>query len=176
MNLSTQTVFSCNNFRNTESLRTVRGLTFRIQPMNFKKEIGKRIRAEREKKGLSLDDQARDMLSKLGNTLSKSRVSNYEQGIRLAGPEELWLFSRYYGVPAAYLGCLEEEGNMTREEFDLLKNYRILPENERHAYFRRIETLALTYRDPLPDEKLPKGFKTPPAAKAAAPRARRKTQ
>lgn len=170
--IRTQHVFRHNKFLNTISLRTVRDVAFRIQAMNYKKEIGKRIRAERDKKKLSLDEQARDMLAKVGNTLSKSRVSNYEQGIRLAGPGEIRLFSRYYGVPAAYLGCLEEEGDMTREEFTLLRNYRALPENERLAYFRRIETLALTYRDPLPDEKLPAKLR----AGAPAPSVRKKSK
>lgn len=132
-----------------------------IPAMNYKREVGKRIRAERDKLGISLEEQERKMLQKLGKTLPKSRVSNYEQGLRLAGPAEITLLAEFYEVPAAYLGCLDGEGNVTKEEYDLLRNYRRLPENERLSYWRRLDTLAQAYRDPLPDEKLPQAFAAP---------------
>lgn len=44
---------------------------------------------------------------------------------------------------------------MTVQEQELLKNFRALPERDRNDYARRIEVLALAYREPVPDERLP---------------------
>lgn len=142
--------------------------------MNFKKEIGRRIRAEREKvidpgtgKAISLEEQSRRIKDQFGVILSKSRVSNYEQGLRLAKPGEIRVLAKFYGASAAYLGCLDvEEDEVTQDEMDLLRNYRKLPENERRSYLRRIAALAMIHSDPLPDERLPKAFTAPSPAKS----------
>jgi transcriptional regulator with XRE-family HTH domain len=53
-----------------------------------------------------------------GGALSKSRISNYEQGLRRLGIEEARLLSKVLGtVSAAYLLCLEgEEPNEQEQE------------------------------------------------------------
>lgn len=122
--------------------------------MNFKKESGKRIRAARANldggRGITLDE-----LSKRTNgVLSASRISNYEQGLRLPKPQDALILGQALGVAASHLMCLEGEEEMLPEESDLLRNWRALPENERNAYARRIQALALVYRDAVPDEKV----------------------
>lgn len=117
--------------------------------MDFQKVIGERIREAREDKGWSL---AR-LSTEIAGVLSPSRISNYEQGTRLPGPREILILSKALGKDPAYLMCLEG-GEMTLEERELLVSWRTLPESERMAYLRRIQTLALMYRDPVADERL----------------------
>lgn len=157
-NSSTQSVFKLQGLSNTISLQTARWALSRIHGMDYKREIGKRLRAERDKLDISLEE----LQTRLGNKLSKSRVSNYEQGLRLPKPGEIKILADFYGVPGSYLMCLDEDGDMNQEEMDFLRNYRRLPENERKAYARRIQVMALAYRDPLPDEKLPKTYRVRP--------------
>ena len=117
--------------------------------MNFKKEIGKRLAEAREDKGWSLAKLSEET----ARVLSASRISNYEQGERLPGPREILILSKALGRDPAYLMCLEG-GEMTEKERELLNSWRALPESERMAYLRRINAVALMYRDPVADEKL----------------------
>lgn len=126
--------------------------------MDYKKEIGRRIQAARDACGWSLVELSK----KLGGRLSASRISNYEQGTRLPGPQEVNLLAEALGESAAWLACLESE--MSHEEEILLRNWRALPENQRVEYARRIEMLAMAYRVPVSDEKL-KGWKSPASKK-----------
>jgi len=122
--------------------------------MNFKKETGKRIREARANanggRGITLDE----LSERTKHVLSSSRISNYEQGLRLPKPQDALILGQALGVSAGHLMCLEGEEDMLPEESDLLRNWRALPENERNAYARRIQALALVYRDAVPDEKV----------------------
>lgn len=93
--------------------------------------------------------------------LSPSRISNYEQGLRLLKPREARILGKALDADPAYLMCLEGD-DMLPDEVELLRNYRALPEKERKAYSRRIGALALVYKEPVPDEKLV-GFRAPEA-------------
>ena len=116
--------------------------------MNYKTEIGKRIKAAREALDVSLEE-----LSKLTDgLLSKSRIGNYEQGTRMPGPAEANILATALNADAAWLMCLRQEFN--KQELALVRNFRALPEKDRVDYSRRIEVLALAYREPVPDEKL----------------------
>lgn len=119
--------------------------------MDFKKESGRRLRAARTAKEWTLEDLSR----RLGGVFSPSRLSNYEQGLRMLGPQEALALAPVLGVNASHILCVDvEEDEMTPEEAKLLRNFRALPEKDRAAYVRRIEVLALAYREPVPDEKL----------------------
>lgn len=121
--------------------------------MNYKVKAGKRLKKAREDKNLSLQGLSQH----LGGLLSASRISNYEQGTRMLGIKEALALAKVLGVNASYLLCVDgsdAEGDMTTQEIELLRNFRALPENERGAYSRRIEVLAMAYREPVPDEKL----------------------
>ena len=116
--------------------------------MNYKQEIGRRIRESRDKRGWSLEELA----EKTGQRLSKSRIGNYEQGTRMPGPAEVNTLAQALGVDAAWLMCLQTV--FTSQAIEMMRNWMALPDKERNDYFRRIEVLALAYREPVPDEKL----------------------
>lgn len=119
--------------------------------MNYKKESGRRLAAARRDKKMTLESVSKA----LNGFMSASRLSNYEQGIRTLGIKEALALGKILGVNASHLLCIDgEDGEMTQQEAELLRNYRALPENERGAYARRIEVLAMAYKEPVPDEKL----------------------
>ena len=119
--------------------------------MDYKKEAGRRLKTARIDKKLTLQELSK----RTGGVLSTSRLGNYEQGTRMLGVEEALALRFPLGVSAAHLLCVDvEEGDMTQQEVELLKNYRALPEKDRNDYSRRIEVLALAYREPVPDERL----------------------
>lgn len=96
---------------NTASQPTERDLT---------KKIGQRLRAARQAQGLSLSE-----LSSLTGTLSKSRISNYEQGIRRMGLEQAQqLASALVSVTPTYLLCLEDSDPLSTEERLLVERFR----------------------------------------------------
>lgn len=116
--------------------------------MNYKVEIGRRIKEAREAKNWSLDRLSKET----GSKLSKSRISNYEQGERMPGPFEANILAEALGVDAAHLMCLQQV--FTTQAIEMMRNFMALPEKDRNDYFRRIEVLALAYREPVPDERL----------------------
>lgn len=119
--------------------------------MNYKKEAGRRLRAARLAKELTLED----LSAKVGKLLSPSRLSNYEQGIRMIGVQEALALYPHLGVEPSHLLCVDvEEGDLTPQENRLLRNFRSLPEKDRNEYERRIELLSMVYREAVPDEKL----------------------
>ena len=81
------------------------------------------------------------------------------------GPEEALVLAKPLGVSPAYLLCVDVEGDMTQQEEELLRNFRALPERDRGEYSRRIEVLALAYREPVPDERLSNKWRSPAKAK-----------
>lgn len=120
--------------------------------MNYKKESGRRLKEARQHKGWTLDELSR----RTGGVLSTSRLGNYEQGTRMLGVRESLALGGVLGVQPAHLLCVDgAEGEMTNQENELLRNFRALPERDRNDYSRRIEVLALAYREPVPDERLP---------------------
>lgn len=122
--------------------------------MNYKREIGRRIKAAREGLGLSQSKLA----ARTDNVLSASRIANYEQGSREPGVQEIRILAKALGQDPAYLMCLEDESEMTPQERQLLRDFSALPENERGAYARRISALALAYKEPVADERVPVAF------------------
>ena len=88
--------------------------------MDLTKKIGQRLRAARQSRGLSLSE-----LSNLTGVLSKSRISNYEQGIRRMGLEEAQqLATALVSVTPTYLLCLEDTDPLSNDERVLVERYR----------------------------------------------------
>jgi len=80
--------------------------------MDLTKRIGQRLRLARQQQKLSLAD-----LSARTQSLSKSRISNYEQGIRRMGLEEAHELSVALGtVTPTYLLCLDDRGPLSEQE------------------------------------------------------------
>ncbi|ARB92950.1 helix-turn-helix domain-containing protein [Legionella longbeachae] len=72
--------------------------------MNIKKEIGKRILEARKIKGLTLK-----ALGELAGGLKQTRLTNWEQGLRTPGPEEIKQLAEALDVSPAFLMCLSDE-------------------------------------------------------------------
>ncbi|KAA6183040.1 helix-turn-helix domain-containing protein [Thiohalocapsa marina] len=84
------------------------------------KQIGQRLKQARQAQKLSLSE-----LAGRTRTLSKSRISNYEQGIRRMGVEEAQEIAEALGdVTASHLLCLDENSPVTDEELALVDRYR----------------------------------------------------
>jgi transcriptional regulator with XRE-family HTH domain len=88
--------------------------------LDLTKKIGQRLRSARQAQGLSLSE-----LSRLTGALSKSRISNYEQGIRRMGLEEAeQLAAALISVTPTYLLCLEDTDPLSKDERVLVERYR----------------------------------------------------
>ncbi|MFO2904090.1 LexA family transcriptional regulator [Legionella pneumophila serogroup 1] len=79
--------------------------------LNIKKEIGKRILEARKAKGLTLK-----ALGELAGGLKQTRLTNWEQGVRTPGPEEIKSLARALDVSPAYLMCLSDERQFKEEK------------------------------------------------------------
>jgi transcriptional regulator with XRE-family HTH domain len=83
--------------------------------------IGLRLRAERRRMRLSLSQLA----EKTGKKLSKSRISNDEQGTRRMGIEQAVIPAQALGeVSPIYLLCLEGGDAVMGDERELLRLFR----------------------------------------------------
>lgn len=124
--------------------------------MDYKKEIGRRIREAREEKGWSLAQ----LSQKTGDVLSLQRIGAYEIGDRMPGPSEAVILAKALGKRAAYLMALDEtQTPISPQEEKLVKNWRTLTERDRMHFYREIEQMAMVSRDTLEstgERKLPK--------------------
>ncbi|WP_295436333.1 helix-turn-helix transcriptional regulator [uncultured Thiodictyon sp.] len=109
--------------------------------------IGARLRAARQTAGWTLSQ-----LAERTNTLSKSRISNYEQGLRRLGIEAARELAAALGtVSAGSLLGLDDASNLGAEELDLIKSYRATDARGR-ALLRTIAGL-LPVVDDVPKER-----------------------
>ena len=123
--------------------------------MELTKQIGLRLRAARKAQGLSLA-----ALAGRTSSLSKSRISNYEQGLRRMGLEEAHELAGALGtVSATYLLCLDDEGKMSERENDLLDLYRHADDRGKETILRVAESQA-GYQ--LPGDQARTDKETPP--------------
>lgn len=107
------------------------------------KRIGGRLRATRQAQGLSLSE-----LSGLTGVLSKSRISNYEQGIRRMGLEEAQLLAKaLLSVTPTYLLCLEDTDPLSGEERVLVERFRQADSRGRETILKVAEAQS-GYRPP----------------------------
>ena len=89
--------------------------------MDLTKKIGWRLREVRSGQGLSLAE----LPVRTGDVLSKSRISNYEQGLRRPGIEEAQTLAAALGtVSATYLLCFDDGGLLSEEEQVLIERFR----------------------------------------------------
>lgn len=71
---------------------------------NIREEIGRRICEARKAKNLTLK-----ALGELTDDFKQSRITNWEHGLRLPGPEEIKQLAIALDVSPAYLMCLTDE-------------------------------------------------------------------
>jgi len=80
-----------------------------LAELNIKKEIGKRILKARKAKGLTLK-----ALGELAGDLKQTRLTNWEQGTRTPGPEEIKKLAQALDVSPAFLMCLSDERHIKK--------------------------------------------------------------
>ena len=103
-----------------------------LYQMTLNKKIGQRLRTARMSQKLSLAE-----LASRTRTLSKSRISNYEQGIRRMGIEEaLELAEALEGLTPTYLLCLDDASPLDETERALIERYRGTDERGREVIMR----------------------------------------
>jgi transcriptional regulator with XRE-family HTH domain len=106
--------------------------------MDLTKKIGQRLRAARQAQGLSLSE-----LSARTGSLSKSRISNYEQGIRRMGLEEAQELALALGsVTPTYLLCLDDTDPLSESERALVERFRLADERGRETILRIADAQA----------------------------------
>jgi transcriptional regulator with XRE-family HTH domain len=128
------------------------------QRSEFGIRAGGRIKTARAERGWS----QRELSEHTDNKLSSSRIANYEQGTREIGIQESEILGKALRVQPGYLmGVTTLKIPLNELEEELVKNWRVLPENERESYFKRIEALALAYRTPVADERLGDKWQAP---------------
>lgn len=116
--------------------------------MDYKKEIGRRIRLLRDEQHWTLDELSR----RTGDVLSLKRISNYESGLRMPGPQEAVILAKAFGARPAYIMAVDDiQTPISAIEEKLVKNWRTLNERDRMDVYRHVETLSLQNRDPAAD-------------------------
>lgn len=87
----------------------------------LRKEMGRRLRGERLRKGWSQSQLAAFSGWKSGGTqgVSPGAIGNYEQGTRPIPPHRAEIFGRLFGLPGAYFLC-----QISREEAEVLAALR----------------------------------------------------
>lgn len=161
----TQTVYGLQQLSAAKVPRIVEGLQnqgLRLSPMDYKKEIGRRIKLAREEKGWILEDLQR----KTDDVLSVSRISNYEQGTRMPGPSEAVILAKALGKRAAWIMAVDDaQLPISLLEEALIRNWRTLTERDRMEFVREIELKAMQSRDPVPDQKVMRTIGPAPSGK-----------
>lgn len=140
---------------------------FKIPCVDYKKEIGRRIRSARDERGWTLAELSRET----NDVLSRTRIGNYETGERTPGPAEALVLAGALKVRAAYImGVDDVQLHITTQEEALIRNWRTLPENQRMQYFRQLEQMAMAHRDPVTDARVEKHYPATPKERRKAKR------
>ena len=111
-------------------------------PAELTQRIGNRLREARHSLQLSLSE-----LAERTGCYSKSRISNYEQGLRRMGLEESMILAAALGtVTPNWLLCLDDTPPLAPEESALLARYRATDDDGR----ARLRELAESLPTPKP--------------------------
>jgi transcriptional regulator with XRE-family HTH domain len=103
------------------------------------RQIGDRLRAARSGRSLSLAGLAR----LTGGRLTKSRISNYEQGIRRMPIESARILAAALGkVSAAHLLCVEDDLEPDDEGRALMLRYQVLSHRGRTRLLQLAQLIA----------------------------------
>jgi transcriptional regulator with XRE-family HTH domain len=101
--------------------------------------IGNRLREARHELKLSLSE-----LAERTGCYSKSRISNYEQGLRRMGLEESMVLAAALGtVTPNWLLCLDDNPMLPAEEAELIARYRAADDEGRSRLRELAESLSM---------------------------------
>lgn len=114
--------------------------------LDIKKEIGRRIFEARKAKGLT-----QKALGDLAGNLKQTRLTNWEQGLRTPGPEEIKQLAVALDVSPAFLMCLSDE-----KQIKAVKSHsRLIPLLDHHQACDAKKHLdAIRLKDSLEDVTL----------------------
>jgi hypothetical protein len=115
---------------------------------------------------------------KTGDVLSISRISNYETGFRMPGPQEAAILGKALGKRSAWIMAVDDaQLPISLQEEALIRNWRTLNERERMDLYRKIEMAAMASRDPVSDRKVKESLGPVPARQphSTAPRRTKQT-
>jgi transcriptional regulator with XRE-family HTH domain len=101
--------------------------------------IGNRLREARHELKMSLSE-----LAERTGCYSKSRISNYEQGLRRMGLEESIVLATALGtVTPNWLLCLDDNPMLPAEEAELIAHYRATDDEGRSKLRELAESLSM---------------------------------
>lgn len=101
--------------------------------------IGNRLREARHELKMSLSE-----LAERTGCYSKSRISNYEQGLRRMGLEESMVLASALGtVTPNWLLCLDDNPMLPAEEAELIARYRAADDEGRSRLRELAESLSI---------------------------------
>lgn len=130
--------------------------------MDYKTEIGRRIRSVRLERGWTLSE----LSLKTRDVLTLKRINAYENGDRMPGPAEAVILAKALGTRPAYIMAIDDiQLHISIQEEALIKNWRTLNERERMELYRKISALALASRDPVADSQVERHLPSPPRRK-----------
>lgn len=101
--------------------------------MSIKEKIGARIKEARKEAGLTMQqlaDKIIDMEFKV------SRISNWESGLRMPGPNEIILVGNALGISPAYLMCLTDQKMIDASENQYTRLLPCFSDNELQDYLQ----------------------------------------
>ncbi len=104
--------------------------------MEWMAEQGRRLKAAREAKGLTVEQLA----GMTGGELKAPRISNYEQGTRGMKPPQAKLLAKLLNVSPAYLLTLTEDADLSERERALLDLFRHADDRGKTAITRLAES------------------------------------
>ncbi len=109
-----------------------------IDPIaDLTQRIGNRLREARHDQQLSLSE-----LAERTGCYSKSRISNYEQGLRRMGLEESMVLAAALGtVSPTWLLCLDDNPALDQDEVALIARYRATDDDSRVRLRELAQTL-----------------------------------
>jgi len=93
--------------------------------------FGERLKYLRQQKYITQDELAVE-LEKLGcSATTKSAISQYENNKRLPETKALVIISKYFNVSSDFLLCLDNLGESSEDELDLIIKYRTFNEKQK---------------------------------------------
>jgi SOS-response transcriptional repressor LexA len=94
--------------------------------MSIKERIGARLRAERKEARLTI----KELSEKSEGEFKIARISNWEQGLRTPSPSDALKLANLLGVSAAYLMCLTDKKDATKQAENFITLLPVLTEEE----------------------------------------------
>lgn len=121
--------------------------------LEYRREVGRRLKAARETSGLTQEEAADRLGKALQKDIPPSRIGNYEQGTRLPDPIVIQILSEIYGTAAASAIAGFADAPTGPDEQALLEKYRQTDDRGKRAIHSVAETQSAYIVTPPPHVK-----------------------